>query len=145
LGFHKGEIGGLEFLIENDTPRIKRLLDAFAEDDQAYFMVTKAPCCEIKTFPGEIGQGTLDLTKDSYYGVPRIKYHTAKGDITLFPHEVMPASREEMELCLLEGGVMTKDGRYMPSKATLDEIADCFGSRVGLGSDWEKHYEELFA
>ena len=133
-----------QFLSENDTPRIGRLLKAFEEDDQAYFMITKAPCCEIKTFPGEIGQAVLDLTKDSYYGVPRIKYHTSKGDITLFPHEVLPVGRDEMELCLREGGTISKDGRYIPSRATLVEIECCFGSRVGLGEGWEKHYEELF-
>ena len=143
LQYGMGQID--RFLNENDTPRIKRLLDAFAEDDQAYFMVVKAPCCEIKTFPGEIGQGSLDLSKESYYGVPRIKYHTAKGDITLFPHEVLPVGRDEMELCLSEGGVITKDGRYMPSKRTLNEIHNCFGSLAGITDDWEKHYEELFA
>lgn len=132
------------FLMENDTERIKRLLTAFENDDEAYFMITKAPCCEIQTLPGEIGQATLFFA-DSYYGVPRIKYHTAKGDIVLFPHEVMPVDRKELDLCLEDGGTISKDGRYIPAKETLAEIYNAFGSRVGLMENWEKHYEEIVA
>jgi Mrp family chromosome partitioning ATPase len=133
-----------EFLNLNDSNTIAKMLKAFEEDEQAYFMVIRSPDCEIKVMPGEIGQASLDLTKDSYYGVPRIKYHTAKGDITLFPHEVSPADRQKIEICMEDGGTISKDGRYIPGKEIMRELYNCFGSTVGLGKNWEKQYDEIF-
>lgn len=140
-----GMIGLVDALLDWCTvERIKRMLEAFAEEDQAYFMIAQAPCTEIHLFPGEIGQASLFLS-DSHYGIPKVKYKTAKGDIVLFPHEVIPATREMIEDNLMTGGKLLSDGRYLPSKETLQVVFDAFGNRTGIRSNWEEEYRILVA
>ncbi len=123
------------------TDIIGRMLKPFETDEQAYFMVTKSPACEIQLIPGEIGVGTLTIA-DSYYGVPRIKYQTSQGEITLFPYEIMPVSAKELLKYTGEYGyIPTKDGRYLPAKNEVEEVYHTFGSRVGLHENWEEVYD----
>ena len=115
-------------------------MKAFEFDTEAKFMITKAPNTEIDVFPGEIGSGTLYVA-ESYYGVPRIKYQTGKGELVLFAHEVMPADEKELALALGDGYVVLADGRYLPPKKSLEEVYNAFGNRVGLNENWEEKYD----
>lgn len=124
------------------TENIGRMLKAFENDEQAYFMVTKAPSCVISLLPGEIGQGTLTVAK-SYYGIPRIKYNTLQGEIILFPYEIKPISRKELTQLVATGYIPTKDGRYLPPKEEMQEVYNAFGSRVGMHSNWEELYDNI--
>lgn len=107
-------------------------------------MVTNAPNTEIPLITGEIGQASLTQSK-MYYNMPAILYKTSRGDVTLFADECMPVDRRELELCLEEGGTITKDGRYLPNKEIVREIAYAFGSRVGLGPNWEESYDDIIS
>ena len=131
-----------EFLTYNTTDKLRRLVEPFKSDNEAYFMVTKAPSCVIKLIAGEIGKGTL-LVANSYYGVPRIKYQTSQGEVVLFAHEVMPVNNKELILSLEDGYTMTKDGRYMPPKELVEQCYHLYGWRVGLMKDWEETYDNI--
>lgn len=132
-----------KFLEVHDVDRIKRLVEHFKDDTEAYFMVTQAPMTENKLFPGEIGLGTLYVT-NSYYGVPRLKYKTKMGEVVLFAHEVMPVTMEEITEYLNEGYKPLADGRYMPTKEHLRELYFAFGSRVGMFDTWEEYYDKHY-
>lgn len=121
--------------------KISRMLNPFYEMDQAYFMVVNAPLCEIQLITGEIGQASLDTTGTSHYGIPRLKYQTSRGSITLFPDEVMPVSVDELQQFLQEGYKILTDGRYLPPKQTVEMCYNAYGNRVGLASSWEKTYD----
>ena len=124
--------------------RVKRLLDVFEYDNESYFMITRAPNAEIHVFPGEIGRASLFMPeKDKFYGVPRIKYQTEKGDLQLFPDEVVPMSMEEIQIYVNEGYSISKDGRYIPTKEHLVMVDNAFGDRVGMRADWELLYDEF--
>ncbi len=127
-----------------DTKTIGRMLAPFEKDDIAYFMITKAPCTEISLITGEIGEASL-FVAESYYGIPRIKYKTSQGEVVLFPYEVMPVTHEELLAWQNEGYRITKDGRYLPNKETVQEVYNCFGSRVGLQEDWEASYDSIMS
>lgn len=131
-----------EFLYWNTTERISRLLKSFEYDDEAYFLITKAPQTEIPLLPGEIGKGSLFIDK-SYYGVPRIKYKTRNGEVVLFPHEVMPADENEIRIALEDGSEISSDGRYIPSEKVLEEVYHTFGSRTGIGKNWREMRTEI--
>ena len=81
--------------------------------------------------------------KDKFYGVPRIKYQTEKGDLQLFPDEVVPMSMEEIQIYVNEGYSISKDGRYIPTKEHLVMVDNAFGDRVGMRADWELLYDEF--
>lgn len=132
-----------QFLMLCKADSIKRLLDAFKYDDNAHFMVVRAPSTEIELIPGEIGECSLCLDGRGYYGVPRVKYKTSKGDVTLFPYEVMPVDKKEIDLCLEDGGIITKDRRYLPNKEAVKQCYYAFGSRIGLYEDWETRYDKI--
>ncbi len=129
-------------LDETTTNRVERLIKAFEYDEQAFFMITNAPNTEINLLPGEIGECSLRLD-DKHYGIPRVLYRTKGGTVTLFPHEVMPVTQEDINLYLAEGYTISKDGRYIPPKDTLQELENAFGHRVGLMSNWEKTYNSI--
>ncbi len=136
-GLYTGQVD--RFLQECTTERIERLLNAFKNDNNAYFMITNAPNTEIDLITGEIGECSL-VIDDKNYGVPKVKYKTSRGEVTLFPYEVKPANQREIQDCLDERGRITKDGRYLPNKKIIREIYFTFGTRVGLTEDWEKKY-----
>jgi MinD-like ATPase involved in chromosome partitioning or flagellar assembly len=129
-------------LMNLTTEKVSRLVKAFEEDDEAYFMVITAPHTEIDLLPGEIGKASLFIA-DSYYGIPRIKYQTRQGEVVLFPDEVMPADDREIAIALKEGSTITPEGRYIPSKTSMEEIYNAFGNRTGLGENWETVYDRI--
>ena len=129
------------FFSECTSERIARLLEAFEEDSEVYMRVSKSPATEVKLICGEVGKCTLQLDSESYYGVPRVKYSTFQGDVTLFPYEVIPVSAKDIQLDLKDGFIMTKDGRYLPSKEITEEIYNAYGDRVGLYDNWEKIHD----
>ena len=90
----------------------------------------------------DIGQASLDTTGTSHYGIPRLKYHTSRGSITLFPDEVMPVGIEELQQFLQEGYKILTDGRYLPPKQTVQMCYNAYGSRVGLSEKWEEVYDD---
>lgn len=120
---------------------IERTVKPFYENSQAYFMVINAPLCEIQLITGEIGQATLVTNGTSYYGIPRLKYNTRNGEITLFPDEVLPINMEELQTFLQDGYVIMSDSRYLPPKETVEMCYNAYGSRVGLMDSWEKTYD----
>ena len=133
-------------LSRTDTDTIKRVLDHFDGDSEAYFMVTHAPQTVIHLLTGEIGQGTLFYPeKNQFYGVPRIKYHTKNGEVQLFPDEIHPMSLQEIQMYVNEGYKLSNDGRYIPTLEHLEMVYNAFGSRVGLRSDYEKTYHSIIS
>ena len=120
---------------------IERTVKPFYENSQAYFMVINAPLCEIQLITGEIGQATLVTNGTSHYGIPRLKYNTRNGEITLFPDEVLPINMEELQTFLQDGYVIMSDSRYLPPKETVEMCYNVYGSRVGLMDSWEKTYD----
>ena len=125
-----------------DTERIKRMLDAFNGDENAYFMVTNAPNTAIQLIPGEIGLCSLLIGEKGYFEIPRISYTTSKGSVVLFPDEIMPADMDLIHSMLQDDYHLLSDGRYMPPKETVQEMADTFGARIGLLNGWEEIYDE---
>lgn len=121
--------------------RVSRLVNAFEGDDNALFMVNNAPSTEVQLITGEIGLCSLLTNETSHFGIPRVKYQTSKGSITLFPDEVMPVSINELQYYLNNGYTPLSDGRYIPSKEELSVIYNTFGERVGLMENWEEVYD----
>ena len=124
------------------TERIKRMLDAFKDDSNAYFMVTNAPASTVHLITGEIGMASLDTKGKYHLRMPRIKYQTSKGEIILFADEVMPADMKLIKDSLADGFSLRSDGRYMPPKELVQECYETFGERVGISKNWEKYYDE---
>jgi len=124
--------------------RVSRLVEAFRNEDEAYFMVINAPCTEVKLLPGEIGKASL-LIDEKFYGVPRVKYSTFSGEVILFCNEVCPVGAEEIALNLKEGYSISKDGRYIPPEEVLGELHDMFGCRVGITSQYKEVRNSILA
>lgn len=129
-------------LTETTSERIARMIEPFKTDEEAYFMITNCPNTEIDIIVGEIGRASLFIDK-SYYGIPRIKYHTKQGDVVLFPNEVKPANEEDIRIALEDGSSITPDGRYIPAKWVLEQVYEAYGHRVGLLDSWESLYERI--
>jgi MinD-like ATPase involved in chromosome partitioning or flagellar assembly len=135
-----------ERIIRTDSDTIKRVIDHFDGDHQAYFMVTRAPNTVVPLLTGEIGQGVLFYPdKNEYYGVPRIKYQTKQGEVQLFPDEIHPMSMKEIQMYVNEGYILSNDGRYIPSLQHLEDVYNAFGSRVGLRSDYKKTFHSIIS
>ena len=131
-------------LMRTDSNIIRRMLEHFDTDTEAYFMISNAPNTEVPLLTGEIGQGTLYYPeKNKFYGVPRIKYKTKRGEVQLFPDEIHPMSLQEIQLYVNEGYKLSTDGRYIPSLQHLEMVYNAFGSRVGLRSDYKKVYHSI--
>lgn len=129
-------------LLETSTERIQRMLKPFEEDDEVYFMITNAPNTTVDLVPGEIGKGTL-FVDNSYYGLPRIKYQTRNGEVVLFPNEIMPATEKHIAEAIQDGCTLLPEGRYIPAREILEDIHNAFGTRVGLGDNWEQKYNRI--
>jgi MinD-like ATPase involved in chromosome partitioning or flagellar assembly len=132
-----------EFLDVNTTDKIQRLLEAFEDNSEAYFMVTRHQSFgEMSLFSGEIGQATLITDAKTYYGVPRIEYQTKFGKAVLFPHEVIPQNLDEIQVLInSENYAVLTDHRYMPPKEIIQQVYDAFGSRVGAPENWETAFD----
>lgn len=127
---------GMKYVVSEATPeRVERLVNAFKTDDTALVMVTKAPNTEIPIVSGEIGECTLKID-DKFNGIPCVEYHTNKGVVRMFPHEVMPADDKIIQDSLTDGAKYVENGkRLIPSLLTVEEIAFSFGSLAGMPSD----------
>lgn len=124
-----------------DTEIVGRMVNHFSTDENAYFMVTNSPNTEIHLITGEIGICSLLTGQRYHYELPRVSYQTSKGNVVLFPNEVMPVNMELLQQMINDGYIMLSDGRYLPPKETVEQCYNAFGIRVGLFDDWEKLYD----
>lgn len=129
-------------IVKCDTEIVGRMVNHFKNDENAYFMVTNAPNTEIHLIPGEIGICSLLTGQRGHYELPRVSYQTSKGNVVLFPDEVLPVDMELLQQQINEGYIMLSDGRYLPPKETVECCYNAFGARVGLLDGWEKVYDE---
>lgn len=137
IGFH------YDARIDNcDTEIVGRLVNHFQNDKNAYFMVTNAPLTQVRLITGEIGVCSLLTGEKGLYGIPRVKYQTSRGDVVLFPDEVLPVDMGLLQQSINDGYTILSDGRYLPPKETVELCYNTFGARVGLLSDWETVYDE---
>lgn len=125
-----------------DTERVRRVVEHFQNDNNAYFMVTNSPITEIRLITGEIGICSLLIEQKGHYEIPRVSYQTSKGNVVLFPDEIMPVTMEMIQQQINEGFTILSDGRYMPPKETVAACYDFYGPRVGLTENWEEIYDE---
>lgn len=70
-----------------------------------------------------------------------VSYQTSKGNVVLFPDEIMPVDINLLQQEINEGYIMLSDGRYLPPKETVQQCYNAFGIRVGLGDNWEDIYD----
>lgn len=115
--------------------------EAFQNDDNAYFMVINAPNTEVHLITGEIGICSLLTGQRGHFELPRVSYQTSKGNVVLFPDEIMPVDINLLQQEINEGYIMLSDGRYLPPKETVQQCYNAFGIRVGLGDNWEDIYD----
>lgn len=76
-----------------------------------------------------------------HFELPRVSYQTSKGNVVLFPDEIMPVDINLLQQEINEGYIMLSDGRYLPPKETVQQCYNAFGIRVGLGDNWEDIYD----
>jgi hypothetical protein len=124
-----------------DTERVGRVVNHFQNDDNAYFMVINAPNTEVHLITGEIGICSLLTGQRGHFELPRVSYQTSKGNVVLFPDEIMPVDINLLQQEINEGYIMLSDGRYLPPKETVQQCYNAFGIRVGLGDNWEDIYD----
>lgn len=125
-----------------DSERVGRAIRHFNGDENAYFMVVNAPLTEIQLIAGEIGICSLLTGQKGHYEMPRVSYQTSKGNVVLFPDEIMPVDMELLQQQINDGYVMLSDGRYLPPKEAVSQCYDAYGVRVGLYENWEKIYDD---
>lgn len=123
-----------------DSQRIRKTVEHFKDDENAYFMVINSPNTEVHLITGEIGICSLLTGQKGHYEIPRVSYQTSKGSVVLFPDEVMPVDMELLQQQINEGYIMLSDGRYLPPKETVDMCYNAYGGRVGLMDNWEEIY-----
>lgn len=97
---------------------------------------------EIHLITGEIGICSLLTGQNGHYEIPRISYQTSKGNVVLFPDEVLPIDMAFLQQQINDGYVMLSDGRYLPPKETVECCYNASGARVGLMDNWERTYDE---
>ena len=125
-----------------DEKIVGRTVNHFKNDENAYFMVINAPNTEIHLITGEIGMCSLLTGQRGHYELPRVSYQTSKGDVVLFPDEIMPVDIDLLQQQINEGYILLSDGRYLPPKETVEQCYYAFGARVGLLDGWEKEYDK---
>lgn len=125
-----------------DSNRVGKIVNHFNGDENAYFMVTNAPNTEIHLITGEIGMCSLLTGQKGHCELPRVSYQTSRGNVVLFPDEIIPVDMELLQQQINDGYVMLSDGRYLPPKETVELCYNAYGHRVGLLDDWEKVYDE---
>lgn len=104
-------------------------------------MVINAPDTEVHLITGEIGICSLLTGQRGHFELPRVSYQTSKGNVVLFPDEIMPVDINLLQQEINEGYIMLSDGRYLPPKETVQQCYNAFGIRVGLGDNWEDIYD----
>lgn len=141
--YDKGIGAHYDARIQNcDSNRVGRIVNHFNGDENAYFMVINAPNTEIHLITGEIGVCSLLTGQKGHCELPRVSYQTSKGNVVLFPDEIIPVDMELLQQQINDGYVMLSDGRYLPPKETVEMCYNAYGHRVGLLDDWEKIYNE---
>lgn len=125
-----------------DAERINRVVEQFKNDENAYFMVVNAPNTEIHLITGEIGICSLLTGQKGHCEIPRVSYQTSKGNVVLFPDEIMPVDMKLLQQQINDGYIILSDGRYIPPKESVEACYNAFGARVGLLDNWEKIYDE---
>lgn len=90
---------------------------------------------------GEIGICSLLTGQRGHFELPRVSYQTSKGNVVLFPDEIMPVDINLLQQEINEGYIMLSDGRYLPPKEAVQQCYNAFGIRVGLGDNWEDIYD----
>ena len=129
-------------MMECDHERIRKIVEHFNGDENAYFMVVNAPATEIPLITGEIGLCSLLRGQDGFFEIPRVSYSTSRGSVVLFPNEIMPVDVDLLQQQINDGYIILSDGRYLPPKDTVQVCYETFGSRVGLMSNWENIYDQ---
>ena len=104
-----------------DTERVGRVVNHFQNDDNAYFMVINAPNTEVHLITGEIGICSLLTGQRGHFELPRVSYQTSKGNVVLFPDEIMPVDINLLQQEINEGYIMLSDGRYLPPKEAVQQ------------------------
>lgn len=107
-------------------------------------MVINSPHTEVRLIAGEIGICSLLTGQKGHYEIPRVSYQTSRGNVVLFPDEVMPVDMELLQQQINDGFIMLSDGRYLPPKETVEMCYNAYGWRVGLLDDWENVYDDWF-
>lgn len=125
-----------------DERIVGRMVNHFKDDENAYFMVVNAPNTEIQLITGEIGICSLLTGQRGHYELPRVSYQTSRGNVVLFPDEIMPVDINLLQQQINEGYIMLSDGRYLPPKETVEQCFYAYGIRVGLFENWEQYYDE---
>lgn len=125
-----------------DERIVGRMVNHFKNDDNAYFMVINAPNTEIHLITGEIGICSLLTGQRYHYELPRVSYQTSRGNVVLFPDEIMPVDIDLLQQQINEGYLMLSDGRYIPPKETVEQCFNAYGNRVGLLDGWERIYDD---
>lgn len=125
-----------------DTKIVGRMVNHFKNDENAYFMVINAPNTEIHLVTGEIGVCSLLTGQQGHYELPRVSYQTSKGNVVLFPDEIMPVDMNLLQQQINDGYMMLSDGRYLPPKQIVEQCYLAYGHRVGLLDNWEKIYDD---
>lgn len=140
---HYDSIARFDMRMENcDENRVGRLVNHFKNDENAYFMVINAPLTEVHLITGEIGICSLLTGQRGHFEIPRVSYQTSKGNVVLFPDEVMPVDMELLQQQINDGYIMLSDGRYLPPKEAVEACYNAFGARVGLLDGWENIYND---
>jgi hypothetical protein len=67
--------------------------------------------------------------------------YSGKGDVVLFPDEIMPVDMDLLQQQINEGYIMLSDGRYLPPKEIVEQCFNAYGHRIGLLENWEKIYD----
>lgn len=124
-----------------DEEKIGRMVNHFKNDENAYFMIINSPQTEVHLIVGEIGICSLLTGQKGHYEIPRVSYQTSRGNVVLFPDEVMPVDMELLQQQINDGYIMLSDGRYLPPKETVRCCYNAFGARVGLMDNWERIYD----
>lgn len=125
-----------------DERVVGRMVNHFKNDDNAYFMVINAPNTEIHLITGEIGICSLLKGQRYHYELPRVSYQTSRGNVVLFPDEIIPVDIDLLQQQINEGYLMLSDGRYIPPKETVEQCFNTYGNRVGLLDGWERIYDD---
>lgn len=121
----------------------KKTLFNFTNNEWNEFriMVINAPNTEVHLITGEIGICSLLTGQRGHFELPRVSYQTSKGNVVLFPDEIMPVDINLLQQEINEGYIMLSDGRYLPPKEAVQQCYNAFGIRVGLGDNWEDIYD----
>lgn len=125
-----------------DAERVRKTVENFKNDENAYFMVINSPNTEVHLITGEIGICSLLTGQKGHYEIPRVSYQTSCGSVVLFPDEIIPIDMDMLQQQINDGYIMLSDGRYLPPKETVEMCYNAYGARVGLGDDWENIYND---